>query len=187
MSRPIRPIPAIIAAVVATATVTLTAPVWAANHGSHAVGKAAPIVQASLARNTDSVDNFDSCDFVTIFSDKVKVPQKGFLMVWGSINAARDADFPDPATLTTRIKVGSAVATIDTSAILIADGTTSNNISMSGGVPVAKGNPKVTIKASECTSGAAFIASQSLSTLFVKYGSSDIAKVVTGGGANKNV
>lgn len=173
------------AAIVLTAAVTATAPVIAATHGG-AAKSTAPTVKASMARTTVAVDNFDTCAFTTIFSDIVNVPAAGFLEVWGSVSASRDTDNPNPAVLTTRIMVGAKPATIETSAHLVDDGTDDNNISMSGGVPVSKGAKTVAIQAYECTSGAAYIDSQSLSALYVKNGVSHVVTKRASKSAHQN-
>ena len=166
-------------AVVATAALAASGPVFASSHGTQDAGKTTPAVKSSMARTSTAVDGFDTCAFTTIFSDTVNVPSNGYLQVWGSVSAARDTDLPDPAVLTTRIVVNGKIATIDTSAKLVEDGTDSNNIAMAGGVPVTKGAKTVAIKAYECTSGAAFIDSQELTTLFTKYGQSHVFKSST--------
>lgn len=133
--------------------------------------RANELVKAGSYRSTKVIDNFDSCSYVALQTARVRVPGKGFLMVWGSVGAVRDVGTGDPATLAARIKVGSKLATNSVATRLIDQGNLEANIGLSGMAPVAKsGVKKVTLQGSECTSGMAYIPSTSIETLFVPFG-----------------
>jgi len=96
-------------------------------------------------------------------------------MIWATIGAARDADNPNPATLTARIRLGRTVASNDVSTHLSSDGAQDGHVSLSGMAPVAKkGRKTVSLVAKECTSGMAYIVNSSIQTLYVPFGSSSV-------------
>jgi hypothetical protein len=133
------------------------------------------IVKASSVRSVASIDNFDGCSMQPIQSTKVKVPGKGYLLVWAGVGAARDTDNPDPAVLTAQVKVGSAIAATRLSTHLTDDGTEDSHIALSGMAPVAKkGTKTVRITAQECTSGTAYIVNSAIQTLYVPFGKNSL-------------
>ena len=135
------------------------------------------LVRATTIRDTAVVDNFDSGTYVTMTSKSVKAPTKGILLVWGTVDAARDANDPDPAILDARIRVG-ADATTDQDVVLENSGTNDGSLAISGAIPVTQGPKTVILEARELSAGMAFIVNKSITTLFVPFGNNGTVGVL---------
>lgn len=147
--------------------------------------QAKDLVRASSSRSLVAVDDFDTCPFSTVLTMKVAAPKSGYLEVWGSLGAARDVSFTDDALLTGQVKVGKKVAATELSTHLTGSGTRDSHVALSGMIPVKKGLRTVKLQASECTTGAAYIASRSLSSMFVPFGHAQVVSAKTAKTANQ--
>ena len=131
------------------------------------------LVRATTETDFTDNDNFDTCAWTTVTTKAVTAPTAGILLVWGNAWAQRDFDDADLATLQARVEVDAAVATTHVRTHL------GNNASLtdidgfaaiSGAVPVAAGVRNVNLQVQECSTGMAFIAEKSITTLFVPFG-----------------
>jgi len=133
------------------------------------------LVRATTATSTAVNDSFDTCAFTTLLSKSVTAPRKGILMVWGTIEAARDSDDPDKSVIQARATVdGSAATTVQQIGMEFL-GQGDGSLAVSGAVPVLAGARTVALQAQECTAGVAFIRDKSLTTLFVPFGNDGAA------------
>ncbi len=146
--------------------------------------RANQLVKATSVKNSNSIDNFATCTFTTTQTLKTVVPRKGFLMVWGSVGSARDTDFPNPAVLTARLTLGVKKSTAHATT-LTQDGSFSGNVNVQALFPVQKGPRTVALQLSECeTNAAAFVTDQTISAVFVPFGSTSVAKLAKQAPAN---
>ncbi|MFY9915956.1 MAG: hypothetical protein WAK18_14895, partial [Nocardioidaceae bacterium] len=121
------------------------------------------LVKATSIQDPNAIDNFDTCTFTTTQTLKTVVPGKGYLMVWGSVGSARDTDFPNPAVLRARLKLG-VKKSAEHATTLTQDGGFSGNVSVQALFPVVKGPRTLELQLSECESAAAaFVTDQTIS------------------------
>jgi hypothetical protein len=138
------------------------------------------LVKTFYTRNGNSLDGFNSCTFRTKLTQPVRAPRAGFLQVTGSAGAARDTDNPDPAELVIQLLAGTKVISAPRGTQLTTDGSFDGNVSVDGYTRVPKGRTVLKLQLSECGDGdtAAFVTDRTISTLFVPFGTSKVARVL---------
>ena len=179
-----------VAAVAAAATLAVAAPSIATATADHTsdrlVGKvvnadrlngyaARDLLRASVSRTDADIDDFDTCTFTTVRDMSVNVPGPGYLMLWGTVGAARDASVNADGLLGAQITVGSEVAVTQVSTRLTnaSGGVMDGHVTLSGMVPVKQGTRHVKLQIAECGPGKAYVDSRSVSSLFVPFGHVD--------------
>jgi hypothetical protein len=146
------------------------------------------LVKTFYTRDSNSLDGFDGCTFKTKLTQPVRAPKAGFLQVTGAVGAARDTDNPDPAELVIRLLAGTKTISGAHATQLTTDGTYDGNVSVDGFTRVPKGRTVLKLQLSECGEGdsAAFVTDRTISTLFVPFGTSKVARVTKAkAGANR--
>jgi len=143
------------------------------------------LVRATSTSLASPVDNFDTCIWTTMLETAVTAPTDGILLVWGTITAAQDASSPNRAALHGYVSVDGRSAGPVHGVVLDhnTNVTMAGNIAVSGAISVAEGEHAVVLSARECDSGMAWVASGSMTTLFVPFGNAGQPGVLAGLGA----
>jgi len=112
--------------------------------------------------------NFTSTDFDSIGGVEAKAPTRGILLVWGTIDARAVAAAP-PAVLEARIRMRGR-STVRQTLSLQDNGNEAGSISVSGAIPVGKGERLIKLEAYLSQGTEVSIRGRSLVTLFVPFG-----------------
>jgi hypothetical protein len=128
------------------------------------------LVRATTLSSTTVTDDFDTCAFTTLLSKTVTAPTSGILLVWGNVAAAKDVTGVNPSTLGVQVTVDATAVTTEQAVHLVDQTSREGSAQATGATPVSAGSHIVDVKASECTTGTAFIVNQSITTLFVPFG-----------------
>lgn len=116
-------------------------------------------------------DNFDTCDFTAVLSRTFTAPHRGVIAVTGQVAAAKDPGGIDDALLITRIVIDGKRSGTDGAVGLTVGGSLDASVTSLGSRQVKAGAHTVEIQAEECSSGAAFIQTESMVVTFSAFGS----------------
>ena len=155
----------------------LTAPVVARSvfdaRNAHKVDglHAAQLTKIQGYADNATFDNFDTCTFTSVLTRTFRAPHSGVIAVTGQVVATKDFGSVDDALLVTRVVVDGKRSGTDATVALTVGGSQDGSVVALGARKVKAGNHTVEIQAEECSSGAAFIQTQSMVVTFSAFGS----------------
>jgi hypothetical protein len=140
--------------------------------------RAAQLTKVTSVQDLNPIDAFHpGCSgFTTIKTLRVKNPHGGFLLVTGTVGAARDTDFTDTTELVARLKLGAKLSG-EQGTQLVTDGSYDGNIIVQAAFKVRKGKSRIKLQAAaDCeNNGAAYITSRTVTAFFTPFGASRVA------------